>query len=982
MKKLILLALILCSIQGFAKRYLVQTGAPGAATWRAAGDGEELVDLTANGQSFNTWYNATVISTDEVWIAAGNYVLSGVNTVSQSNHSVYGGFAGTEVQPSDRAKGNVAWAFTNETILDGNNATQVLLAGGPLSNVVFDGITITKSTASNAAAQFRSGVTLQNCKITNNTSTGNGGGINLYNGGSVTNSYIAANLASHGGGIYSNTANAETASITGCLIEDNRGSSTCGGIRVQGAGPGTTVVTNCIIRGNKGWDGTSAKPGGAIYTNSGNNSFINCLIVNNSGTNTVYFNGGNLFNTTIANNVGQVLIASASNSMSLTNCLVWGNKTDTSGATNTGITSNTGNLNVTIKNCGISPAPGAGWTQQANFTLEYGNESQQNDKGPGFVLPTTFWGAPGSPSQQTELENADWYIKNTSGAINKGTASVSYTNDLSGNPRPQNGTFDIGAYERMPLYYTSVKTGSWSGTGTWNSSTDNLNWTAAVDVPSVYDQSVVVQNDHEINVNVNGSSTTLIIQPKGKLTIDAGQTLNLSATLTLESNANGTATVVDANTDLNGLTVAGATSVQHYLPGGGRTWWYVSSPLTEASSTIFDGDKIGKHVEDYENDGDETTSAPYYTSPFSTPENLNPGRGYLVKRTAPATGTTYTFTGGSLNTGNITLTPTRTGTSQGARGFNLLGNPYPSYIDWDAIHAESTNMRNAIWFRTFDTTTGSMVFHTYGDGDAVPEITSPKIAPMQAFWVKVDKDNTPASVTFRNIHRSHFTTGANPLKVKTAGNRQRLRLVISNGSATDETLLVGKSYASNSLDNYDIEKMSDNNGEIPEIYSLIDHQELVINSMQALSDGLVVALGIRPGKPGNFSIETTQLENINGRVILVDQLTGTETELNPGSGYSFTADGTANNRFSLEFRAPAAITGFHNANSQLKVVASGNSIVIQGLSAGKVVRIFNTMGQELYSATVSADRTELQHSCSPGLYLVKVNNETTKVTVK
>ncbi|MCE1156616.1 MAG: hypothetical protein LWW91_10930, partial [Bacteroidales bacterium] len=103
-------------------------------------------------------------------------------------------------------------------------------------------------------------------------------------------------------------------------------------------------------------------------------------------------------------------------------------------------------------------------------------------------------------------------------------------------PRPQNGTFDIGAYERIPLYYTSVKTGSWSVTGTWNSSTDNLNWTAAVDVPSVYDQSVVVQNDHEINVNVNGSSTTLIIQPKGKLTIDAGQTLNLSATLTLERN--------------------------------------------------------------------------------------------------------------------------------------------------------------------------------------------------------------------------------------------------------------------------------------------------------------------------------------------------------------------------------------------------------------------------------------------------------------
>lgn len=462
MKKITLLLVLVCSMSMFATRYLVQTGAPGAATWRAAGAGEVLVDLTVNGQSLNAWYNAAVISGDEVWIAAGTYVLTGAVTIDQANQSVYGGFAGTETAVGERSKvvDGYAWEFTNETILDGNNAVQVLFAGAAFANVLFDGVTITKSSASNAAAQYRDGVTLQNCKIINNNSTGNGGGVNFYNGGSVVDSYIAGNVAGIGGGIYSNNASTTISLVSGCLIENNRANGTngAGGIRTQGAGTGTTDVINCIIRGNKGLDnnGTTTRPGGAISTNTGNNNFTNCLVYNNQGSSAIFFNGGNFRNMTIVNNIGQVYIANASNAMNLTNSIIWGNKTTATGETNTGITSNTTNTNVVINNTAVYPglAPDA-YTQADNIALELSNDSQEGTKGPGFVTPTTFWGAPTNSEQTTEYLAADWNIKYTSGCLNLGKTIAAVTTDLSGVSRPQGASYDIGAYE-LPYFNTTV----------------------------------------------------------------------------------------------------------------------------------------------------------------------------------------------------------------------------------------------------------------------------------------------------------------------------------------------------------------------------------------------------------------------------------------------------------------------------------------------------------------------------------------------
>ena len=97
-------------------------------------------------------------------------------------------------------------------------------------------------------------------------------------------------------------------------------------------------------------------------------------------------------------------------------------------------------------------------------------------------------------------------------------------------------------------------------------------------------------------------------------------------------------------------------------------------------------------------------------------------------------------------------------------------------------------------------------FLTYNghSGEAVPLtsiLTGGIIPPMQAFWVKAKAAGT---LTLDNkLTRSHQSS--NPLKAPAAKktDRQRIRLEISNGTTTDETLLCFDGDASNAFDAYD-----------------------------------------------------------------------------------------------------------------------------------------------------------------------------------
>lgn len=486
-----------------------------------------------------------------------------------------------------------------------------------------------------------------------------------------------------------------------------------------------------------------------------------------------------------------------------------------------------------------------------------------------------------------------------------------------------------------------------------------------------------------VSIASNVTATNLTIKPKAKLTLDSGKTLT-STTFTIESDINGTGTYID-----NGTSTITTATVQQYLASARN--WYLSSPVSGASTSV--GNTYWKYVE---NGNNGTT-----WTPVNTEVAYSNMVGYIAL--APSANT-LNFTG-TLNNGQQSITGlTSSGTAK--IGFNLVGNPYPSYVNWDDASNTKTNLGTTIWYRTKNNApTPIYVFDTYNatagigtNQNGLGEVNG-VIPPMQAFWVKVDATKT-GTLTFTNAARSHADIASpnNKFRVQSAKNalQKVLRLQISNGTNSDETIVLFNSNALNELDDFDSPKMSNANVAIPEIYTTVGSDKLVINGMNNFSPDQKIALGFSTGQLNLFTIKAIQISNFDAdtKIFIKDNLLNIEQELTLSSDYSFNSDVTStDNRFSLIFKSASAITDLKNSTGSLEqdVVVSKNQkgqITVQyagGFYGGASVSVYNASGQILIKHNLTSTLTEIDTPLSAGVYLVKVSNSvahfTRKVTI-
>ena len=493
---------------------------------------------------------------------------------------------------------------------------------------------------------------------------------------------------------------------------------------------------------------------------------------------------------------------------------------------------------------------------------------------------------------------------------------------------------------------------------------------------------------------------SLTINPGNAVTIASGNNLSASGDFSIKSDAlNGTATLINYGS----LIVGGMTNVEQYLTGGSvktdHQWWYIASPLTGATSGVItqgNQNNLGYY--------DESANPAAFIQITGNAEPLIDGRGYYAQ--LKNTGT-YIFNGGTLNNGDITITSTRSGTTNEKRGFNLVGNPYPSYLNWDLAYQSATNIRPTIWYRTYtgggDIGNG-MEFETYNSalGIAIPATLNNFIPPVQGFWVRVNNDGTGAEpiqstgmIYLTNAMLSHAGTVDNPstnrLKSPEASIEQIIRLTVTNGENSDETVIATNVNALDSYDIYDSEKMSNNNVDIPEIYTLAGSEQLSINGLNSITDSKEVVLGIQPGQAGNFKIEATEISNLesNMNVILIDKLTGIDKVLTVGAPYSFSTDALkTNDRFIIRFKSGSIYTGadiandngnvliFFNLHNRITVTCNDRNFNATSVS------IYNVAGQKLWQQKLTNATTEINSVFIPGIYMVTVNTGDQIVTRK
>lgn len=467
-------------------------------------------------------------------------------------------------------------------------------------------------------------------------------------------------------------------------------------------------------------------------------------------------------------------------------------------------------------------------------------------------------------------------------------------------------------------------------------------------------------------ISTSAIYNTVSVAPGKSLTVADGVNVRIGS-LTLQSDATGTATFLNY-----GTAVVDAANVQQYLSTeSNREWYYLSSPVTGATSSLFGlGDRVGQYVEELHD----------YTSPFTTSTALQSGTGYVVKLAVSVNNPTYTFSG-VLNDGNISVPVTRQSDTNGKRGFNLVGNPYPSYLDWSAV--ASNNVMSTIWTRSYNGT--AMHFVTYNATyditlpDVATDINGKFIAPLQAFWVKVPMEKEGQSgltLDFTNAMRCHATAGSSILRAPALNIKSAmplLRLNLSNGTNNDQTVLVFSNVASNDYDEYDSPKMSNETASIPELYTMANGEALAINGMSDIPAKL--ALGFRSKENNTFSINAPEVKNFAAgmQIILQDNLLNSEFDLTNGASYTFNSDATDNTgRFNIIFRdqqTPTNIIGI-NDSSSIKAYSLNGEIIVEGV-ANELLEIYNSLGQKVSNGGLPT-----------GVYVVKVVNKSVKVIVR
>ena len=473
-------------------------------------------------------------------------------------------------------------------------------------------------------------------------------------------------------------------------------------------------------------------------------------------------------------------------------------------------------------------------------------------------------------------------------------------------------------------------------------------------------------------LDANKTVSDLEISSEVTASVAAGKQLTVTGTATnngtiklLSSEADGTATLVG---DITG------TAEVHQSVTTGR-YWYVASPVSSATSTI-----LGESVYYY----DAAASPSLYKT---TTETLSPGVGYAVS----PSGTNFAFSG-ALNNGAQNATIAYNGnTADAFRGYNLIGNPYPSALNWNNVWAKSENrsaVKSTIWFNsngTFETSNAS-------GSVGVPNDVKGYIPPIQGSWVLASdaaSSTTSSSKTlsFDNTMRSHGpATGSNPLRApqSAASENQLIRLQATNGTTTDETVLYFNSQAADTYDNYDSRKMMSSNAS--QIYTLLNGMPIVINGMNAIPYNTEIPVAFKTVAAGEYTIKASEFSNFTSgeSLILTDKTNGTQTDLSV-SDYTFTSSvGTDVSRFALTIQRVGTSVEGNNSQNSLQVVQTNGriQILLPSFESGAVAYVYNNIEQVTAKSDITGRVTTMNQNLPSGVYIVKVMTGTHELTEK
>lgn len=432
-------------------------------TFNGAGDrsGSSWSNALRAGQLKSFLVNASERSI--FWIAGGKYIPGLIVTETfqiATGVQVYGGFAGTEINLSDRMLTSPSSTTLSgeegdpNSIIDNNR--HVVTFKNVSSSTRLDGVVITAGYANSTPSPNNAG----------------GGIFNSSNGANnrsdplIVNCLIIKNTAGSGGGLYNNPQDKATCApiIQNCVFEENVAYNNGGGSYNDNSGSvNSPTFINCTFRKN------TAQFGGGISQGCSYNGVL-------GGDNPRFLNC--VFSQNIATQRGGAVNISAFSGLirpTFTNCLFTDNNTQETGGAVYFIGFYYSTIESTITNCSLinNTAPtGSGlFTSRyddSNVSIRMNNSLVRNntiahEASSSRIAPTyniTYSNIQGGfagtgnidqDPQFVDAGNGNYRLRAGSPSINTGdpnsTAATVSDKDLDGNTRVAENRIDMGAYE-------------------------------------------------------------------------------------------------------------------------------------------------------------------------------------------------------------------------------------------------------------------------------------------------------------------------------------------------------------------------------------------------------------------------------------------------------------------------------------------------------------------------------------------------------
>jgi hypothetical protein len=409
--------------------------------------------------------------------------------------------------------------------------------------------------------------------------------------------------------------------------------------------------------------------------------------------------------------------------------------------------------------------------------------------------------------------------------------------------------------------------------------------------------------------------------------------------LTLLSDSTASALIQE-----NGGALIGNAYVQHYSAGK-FGYHHFSSPVSNATvnswSNAFpitgpDGagawTSLRGSLQVYD-EVDNTTSlldSSYYN--YTALSNaLIPGQGYTAWLNSLPTLNTY----GTPNNGSVSIALTHSTGTNAPKGWNFIGNPYPSPISWKALKTLNPGLFGDascyLWKASGVATNGTWTAY---DGTVGVNGAGDVINSSLGFFVYVNNSGT---LNFNNSVRTYTYTNPEIFGAKSnAANVLRLSIKDEVANTTDEAV----AYTSNQA-GFSRKMAQPATATNATIAFDVNGTKAAINVLRSIDSKTELPVTILTPRAGAYTI-SLNTKNIDLPVYLKDAVTGTYTDLSASTTITTTASETAG-RYSLVFKQPTVdrlpLTVYPNPARNLVTVKGSHIASVQVVdNLGRVVK--------------------------------------------